>query len=139
MFSLTPKGHENVSEKLSFGTWFGTQTGKTTVLERIEKREKKHIGNVTQMSPKGTTFSPGNLLEFALWGHKNENRARGVDIVRLAPKMVPRGLKMRLELSKQNELRGTVAVLGAHATVDITWQSMARLHRARIRAMGSIS
>ena len=101
MFSLTPKGHENVSEKLSFGTWFGTQTGKTTVLERIEKREKKHIGNVTQMSPKGTTCSPGNRLKSQLWGYKNENNARGVDIVRLAPKMVPRGPKMRLELSKK--------------------------------------
>ena len=63
MFSLTPKGHENVSKKLSFGTWFGTQIGKMTILERIKKRIKKHIGNVAQMSPKGTTLSPGNRLK----------------------------------------------------------------------------
>jgi hypothetical protein len=102
MFSLTPKSNEHVSKKLSFGTWLGTQIKQITILERIKKRIQKYIGNVAQMSPKGTTLSPGDRLKSPLWGHKNENNARGVDIVRLAPKMVPRGPKMSLELSQKS-------------------------------------
>ena len=73
-----------------------------TILERIKKRIKKHIGNVAQMSPKGTTLSPGDRLKSPLWGHKNKHKSRGVDIVCLAPKMVPRGTKMSLELSQKS-------------------------------------
>ena len=58
-------------------------------------------------------------MNCALWGQKWNNNAHGVDIVRLAPKMVPHGPKMHLELSNKNEIRGMVAVLGAHATMDI--------------------
>ena len=49
MFSLAPKGHENVSEKLSFGTWLATQIGKTTVLKTCEKTHWKCHPNVSTM------------------------------------------------------------------------------------------
>ena len=67
------------------------KTEQMPVLEHIAKCMTTHIGNVTQMSPKGTTDSSGNPFESPLWGHKTENNGRGVDILRLAPKPVPRG------------------------------------------------
>ena len=94
MFSLTPKSHENASKKPSFGTWFGTQIGKLTILERSKKRMKNHTGNVTQVAPKRTSFSPGDRLKSLLWAHQNENNARGIDILSRLPKMVCKYLKM---------------------------------------------
>ena len=76
----------------------------------------------------GVPFSPGNPIKFTLWRHMVGNGAHGSKIVPRAPKMVPSGPKMKPELSPKSYKyhrnmiltpSGTVAVLGAHATVDI--------------------
>ena len=76
----------------------------------------------------GVPFSPGNPIKFTLWRHMVENGAHGSKIMPRAPKMVPSGPKMKPQLSPKSykyhrnmilKPSGTVAVLGAHATVDI--------------------
>ena len=75
----------------------------------------------------GVGFSPGNPIKFTLWRHMVENGARGSKIVPRAPKMVPSGPKMKPQLSQKSHKyhrnmilkpSGTVAVSGAHATLD---------------------
>ena len=76
----------------------------------------------------GVGFSPANPIKCTLWRHMVENGAHGSKIVPRAPKMVPSGPKMTPQLSPKSykyhrnmilKPSGTVAVLGAHATVDI--------------------
>ena len=76
----------------------------------------------------GVGSSPGNRIKITLWRHMVENGAHGSKIVPRAPKMVPSGPKMKPQLSPKSykyhrnmilKPSGTVAVLGAHATVDI--------------------
>ena len=78
----------------------------------------------------GVRVSPGNPIKFTLWRHMVGNGARGSKIVSLAPKMVPSGPKMKPQLSPKSYKyhrnmiltpSGTVAVSGAHATVDTSW------------------
>ena len=76
----------------------------------------------------GVRFSPANRIKFTLWRHMVENGAHGSKIMPRASKMVPGGPNMKPELSPKSYKyhrnmiltpSGTVAVLGAHATVDI--------------------
>ena len=76
----------------------------------------------------GVGFSPGNPIKFTLWRHMVGNGAHGSKIMPRAPKMVPSSAKMRPQLSPKSYKyhrnmiltpSGTVAVLGAHATVDM--------------------
>ena len=75
----------------------------------------------------GVPLSPGNRIKITLWQHMDKNGANGSKIVPRAPKMVPSGPKMTPQLSPKSykyhrnmilKPSGTVAVLGAHATVD---------------------
>ena len=75
----------------------------------------------------GVPVSPGNRIKITLWRHMVENGAHGSKIVPRAPKIVPSGPKMTPQLSPKSYKyhrnmiltpSGTVAVLGAHATVD---------------------
>ena len=75
----------------------------------------------------GVPFSPANRIKFTLWRHAVENGAHGSKIMPRAPKMVPSGPNMKPQLSPKSYKyhrnmiltpSGTVAVLGAHATVD---------------------
>ena len=76
----------------------------------------------------GVPLSPGNRIKITLWRHIVKNGAHGFKIVPRAPKMVPSGPKMTPQLSPKSykyhrnmilKPSGTVAVLRAHATVDI--------------------
>ena len=76
----------------------------------------------------GVPVSPGNRIKITLWRHMVKNGAHGSKIVPRAPQMVPSGPKMTPQLSPKSykyhrnmilKPSGTVAVLGAHATVDI--------------------
>ena len=76
----------------------------------------------------GVGFSPRGRIEITLWRHMVEDGACGSKIVPRAPKIVPSGPTMKPQLSPKSYTyhrnmiltpSGTVAVLGAHATVDI--------------------
>ena len=75
----------------------------------------------------GVPVSPGNRIKITLWRHMVKNGSHGSKTVPRAPKMVPSGPKMTAQLSPKSykyhrnmilKPSGTVAVLGAHATVD---------------------
>ena len=73
--------------------WHPICIGNSTVLECIETRVTKHIGNVTEMFPKGTTLSTGNRLTFSLWGHNSEIMHAASTLYALLPKRCPVGSK----------------------------------------------
>ena len=77
----------------------------------------------------GVVSSLANPIKFTLWQHIVRNGAHGSKIMPRAPKMVPSGPKMKPQLSPKSYTyhrnmivtpSGTVAVLGAHATVRDT-------------------
>ena len=99
----------------------------------FQKPSKRHLNDILHDVndfgyPFGVPLSPGNPIKCTLWRHTVENGAHGSKIMPCAPKMVPSGPKMKPQLSPKScsyhrnmilTPSGTVAVLGAHATVDI--------------------